>query len=164
MKSFSKPFLLIISGIICFTLTNCNCNCDQEDIDLKVHMKFEYADEVNTFENYLKKDLVQDGVADTTFSFSKEEKYAILGVANDVGFFEMPEKIKSTVDYEQNPSPGEQMLRIKFEDWEHTVKWTVPLGKTELEQKIKKLSYFIINIIIDSPEYNALPKANGGYL
>lgn len=127
-------------------------------------MKFEYVDEVNTFENYLKKDLVQDGVADTTFRFSKEEKYAILSVANEVGFFDMPEKIKSTAGYEQEPSPGEQMLRIKFEDWDHTVKWSIPLGKSEQEINIKKLSYFIINIIINSPEYNALPKANGGYL
>jgi hypothetical protein len=153
-------FIIILS----FVLINCSCNCEEEDIDLKVNLKYEYADEVNTFENYLKKDLVQDGVADTTFAFTKEQKYQILNLANEVGFFEMPERIKSTVDYEQNPSPGEQMLRIKFDEWDHTVKWNVPLGDSEPEKNIKKLSYFIINIIIDSPEYNALPKPKGGYL
>lgn len=145
-------------------LVNCSCNCDQEEINLQVHLKYEYADEVNTFENYLKKDLVQAGVADTTFSFTKEQKYEILQLANEVGFFDMPNVIESTALYEQNPSPGHQLLRIKYEDWDHTVKWNVPMGKTELEQKIKKLSYFIINIVIDSPEYKALPKPEGGYL
>jgi hypothetical protein len=153
--------LLMLSS---FIFVNCSCNCGQEDIDLKIHMKYGYADEVNTFENYFKKDLVMDGFADTTFSFTAEQKNAILSMANEVNFFDMPEVIESTVNYEQNPSPGQQMLRIKFDKWDHTVKWQPPIGDSKLEQDIKKLSYFIINIIINSPEYKALPAPSGGYL
>lgn len=159
-----KYFTIITILVLSFVVINCSCNCGQEDIDLMVHMKFEYKDEVNTFENYLKKDLVQDGVADTSFAFSIEQKHEILAVANEIGFFDLPEVIKSTADYEQEPTPGEQILRIKFEDWDHTVKWYYPMGKSENEQKIKKLSYFIMQIIIESPEYKALPKPTGGYL
>jgi len=147
-----------------FILVNCSCNCGQEDIDLKIHMKYGYADEVKTFENYFKKDLVMGGFADTTFSFTAEQKNAILSLANEVNFFDMPEFIESTANYEQNPSPGQQMLRIKFDKWDHTVKWKPPVGNSKLEQDIKKLSYFIINIIINSPEYKALPAPRGGYL
>lgn len=160
MKFLSLITILFLS----FMLINCSCNCGQEDIDLKVHLKYEYKDEVNTFENYLIKDLVQAGTADTTFSFSIEQKHAILEMANEVGFFDMPKEIKSTSDFEQDPAPGQQMLRIKFEKWDHTVVWSYPVGQSELEQKIKKLSYFIIGIIIDSPEYKGLPQATGGYL
>ena len=159
MKLISFIVLLVMS----LALVNCSCNCGQDDIDLNVHMKYGYADEVNTFENYFKKDLVMDGFADTTFSFTPSQKNAILDMANEVVFFEMPEVIESTADFEQNPSPGEQTLRIKFDKWDHTVKWRYPLGDSELEQNIKKLSYFIINIIIDSPEYKALPAPRGGY-
>ena len=127
-------------------------------------MKYGYADEVNTFDNYLKKDLVQAGTSDTTFAFTKEQKYAILNKANEVGFFDLPESIESTVNFEQEPSPGKQSLRIKYEKWDHTVVWDSPVGDSENEQKIKELSYFIINIIISSPEYKALPEPEGGYL
>lgn len=155
---------VIILLVLSFAMVNCSCNCDQEDIDLKVHMKYGYADEVNTFENSLKKDLVMDGSTDTTFSFTPEQKNAILNMANEVGFFDMPKEIKTTANYDQNPSPGPQSLRIKFDKWDHTVKWNYPIGESELEQDIKKLSYFIISIIVDSPEYKALPEARGGYL
>jgi hypothetical protein len=127
-------------------------------------MKYGYNDEVNTFDEYLRKDLVQAGTIDTTFKFSAAQKNAILAEANEIGFFDLPEVIQSTVDFEQDPSPGEQMLRIKYEDWDHTVKWNSPVGASDNEQKIKQLSYFIINLILESPEYKALPKAEGGYL
>lgn len=159
-----KLFSIIVMMIMSFALANCNCNCGEEDIDLQIDLKYGYADEVNTFENYLKKDLVMDGTADTTFSFTVEQKNAILSMANEVSFFDMPEVIESTVNFEQNPSPGEQTLRIKFDKWDHTVKWNYPIGDSKLEQDIKKLSYFIINIVINSSEYEALPKAEGGYL
>jgi len=160
VKFISIIVLFILSAVI----ISCSCNCGQEDIDLKVDLKYGYKDEVNTFENSLKKDLVMDGTADTTFAFNLEQKNAILEMANEVSFFDMPDTIKTTAKYEQNPSPGEQMLRIKFDKWDHTVIWEYPIGDSKLEQDIKKLSYFIINIVINSSEYEALPDAKGGYL
>lgn len=159
-----KLYVIVLMIVLGFSLSNCSCNCGEEDIDLQVHMKYGYQDEVNTFEEYLRKDLVQAGTIDTAFTFTPAQKNAILAEANEIGFFDLPEEIESTVDFEQDPSPGEQMLRIKYEDWDHTVTWDSPVGKSENEQKIKQLSYFIINIILETPEYKALPPAEGGYL
>lgn len=160
MKFFR--ILFIASFIVLFY--GCSCNCGEEDINLEVHLKYGYNDEVNTFENYLKKDLVQAGTADTTFSFTPSQKNAILAKANDIGFFDLPNKIDRTADFEQNPSPGEQYLKIKYEDWENEVTWFSPVGQSDNEQNIKELSYLIINFVIDSDEYKALPAAEGGYL
>jgi len=150
--------------ILSFLLTNCSCGCGNDITGLQVHFKYDYKNELNTFDNYLIKDLVLDGTADTTIFLTSEEKEIIAAAASETKFFSLPDTIKSGADFEQNPAPGPQMLRIKLGDLDKTVVWTIPYGNSPEEKRIRKMSGVIRKIILDTPEYKNLPPVKGGYL
>ena len=160
-----KLYLLVTAILISFTLMNCSCSkCAKDYSDLHVHFKYDYKDELNTFEDYFVKDLVQDGITRTTLNFTDDEKESIVIMAEHVDFFNMPDTVYSTAEGEQEPLPGMQMLRLNLGDVDKTVYWTLPFGGSDDEQGLRKLSYHIRTLIIDKPEYKELPPAKGGYL
>ena len=64
-----------------------------------------------------------------------------------------------------NPNPGEQVLRIKFQQKDKKIIWIYPLNEDNVEaNNLMKLKDFIISIIESKPEYKKLPPAKGGYL
>jgi hypothetical protein len=156
-------FSLII--LILFLNISCSENIFQPDEQfVQILFKYNFKDELNTFENYLTKDLVLDGLIKVNFWMTKEEQNKIQDKVFDTQFFLLPDTILNTAPVDVSPNPV-QSLKIKVNSDENSVTWNyiIPEYQTEQYQKLVELSRFIINIIESKPEYKSLPPRNGGY-
>jgi hypothetical protein len=132
-------------------------------------MHYEFKNEVNTFNMTLQKDLILDGIAQTEFWFNMEEQNRILKKVSSVNFFELPDTFRYDYDLDSvlvftSPNPGEQFLRIQYQQHDKIIYWFYPLPKEENIQLLLELRDFIIEIIESKPEYKALPEARGAYI
>lgn len=163
-----RRFLLTgLIGIIVLACTKSTIEPDPQF--LKVYMHYDFRNEVNTFKNYLQKDLILDGVAQTGFLFSAEEQEKILEKVNSVNYFGFPDTIRYVPGLESmsvvvEPNPGEQFLRIKYHHQDKIVYWYYPLPDNEYARLLLELKDFIVETIESTSEYQSLPEARGGYM
>jgi len=102
------------------------------------------------------------------FWLTAEEQNKILNKVNEVDFFSMPD----TFQYSSEdsiiiliPDPGEQILRIKYEQKDKTIIWSfLVLANNQQFNELLQFKNFIISIIESKPEYKILPPHRGGYL
>lgn len=109
-----------------------------------------------------------DGVIKVKFWLTKEEQNKILDKVNAVNYFSLPDTFKyipqDSISIAINPNPGEQILRIKYQENDKKTVWTYPLNEDNPKVKdLLELNDLIISIIESKPEYKKLPPARGGY-
>ena len=133
--------------------------------NIEIEYESGYKEEINTFEGFLKKDLVMDGTIQISFWLSKVEQESILYVVQKIHFFEFPDTLSRRGEYAViRPDPGPQKLRIKCGNQEKTVIWFPPINpKSEFSVPLQKLIDKIWEVINANPRYQKLPSARGGY-
>lgn len=160
-------FLFLISIII--TLSSCSESpVEPETQFVQIYFKYNFKDELNTFDNSLQKDLVMDGVTKVKFWLTTEEQNRILEKAIAVNFFTMPDTFTYSNDDSTriviSPDPGLQILRIKYQLNDKTCIWMFPIDEKDIRFKqLIELEDLIRGIIQSKKEYQSLPAARGGY-
>jgi len=131
---------------------------------VQIDYKYNFKDELNTFQNYYQKDLVIDGVIRTEFWLTKEEQNIILEKANEINFFSLPDSIINRAPVEIYPNPL-QYLRIRRGEREKIIVWNYMLPAYQLPgyRKLIELADLIRITVESKPEYKRLPQRNGGY-
>ena len=164
------PKIIPFSFIFCLFFFSCeNTIIEPDEQFVQIYFKYDFKNELNTFENTYQKDLVLDGVIKVNFWLTAEEQNKIMAKANELNYFSLPDTLKyisqDSIMFSINPNPGEQKLRIKYLMNDKTTIWTYPLNDDNSRVKdLIELNNFIINIIESKPEYKRLPPRNGGYL
>jgi hypothetical protein len=167
MKIMYVLFVFLLPVIF---ISSChNSLIETENGNVQIYFKYGHQNVLDTFENTYQKDLVMDGVFKTKFHLTREEKNEILEKANSINYFSLPDTLKyipvNGITKMTDPNPGEQILRIKYQQKDKRIIWTYPLNDDYPEVKnLMKLKGFIISIIESKPEYKKLPPAKGGYL
>jgi hypothetical protein len=158
---------IFILPLLCLFLLSCqDSSIEPENQFVQIYFKYGFKNVLNTFENSYEKDLVLDGVIKVKFWFTAEEQNAILEKAIEDNYFSIPDTLqKDSTVVIIDPSPGEQILRIKYQSKDKTTIWKYPLNEDNSQVKdLMKLTSFIISIIESKPEYKRLPPPRGGYL
>ncbi len=159
--------LLAISSAVFVFLSCGDAFLEPEEQFVRIHFRYGFRDELNTFENYFRKDLVRDGVMEIDFWLTRNEQSEILHRAESLGFFTMPDSIIVEAPVVVAPNPL-QSLRIQSNGSDNTVVWhyIVEEFRGDLAdhfESIQELSRTIREIIELKPEYTSLPPRSGGY-
>ena len=162
-----KYFLFTISLILLMLFNSCEeTTIEPEPQFVQVFFKYGFFNELNTFNNTYKKDLVLDGSVTVTFWLTADEQNRIISKANEIDFFTLPDTLEGdTTLMVIDPNPGYQTIRIKNENNDKTVNWIYPLNYSDSSVvKALELYDFMISIIEAKPEYKKLPPSRGSYL
>ncbi|OGU75358.1 MAG: hypothetical protein A2V93_09840 [Ignavibacteria bacterium RBG_16_34_14] len=168
MKKLLNKFILL--HLLCFVFQSCNdSSIEPEEQFVQIYFKYDFRNELNTFDNTYQKDLILDGVIIVPFWLTAEEQNKIIKKANDVNFFSMPDTFNYSSDDSIaiviDPNPGEQVLRIKFNGKDKTTIWIFYISQNDPQlNALIELRKNIISITESKPEYKRLPPANGGNL
>ena len=160
-----KKLLIGSFSLILFLNLSCSQNSiEPEEQFVQLYIKYNHKDELNTFENYLIKDLVLDGTIKIDFWLTKEEQLKIQDKIFEIDYFSLPDSLLNTAPVEISSNPV-QHLKVRIDDSEKSVSWnyTLPEFQNEQHLKIYELSDYLINIIETKPEFKSLPPRNGGY-
>ncbi|MBK7103783.1 MAG: hypothetical protein IPH62_00665 [Ignavibacteriae bacterium] len=160
-----KTLKIIFNFIFAILVISCNENSVQpEDQYVKILLKYNYKDELNTYDNYLVKDLVLDGLKKVEFWFTTEEQQKIEKKIIETNFYSLPDTIFDNGPVEISPN-FEQYLKIQINGQEKDITWEYVLEENRIQEyeSIIELSEFIKRIIESKPEYKSLPPKNGGY-
>lgn len=139
-----------------------------EEQFLKLHFRYDFGNELNTYNLTYTKDLVMDGYITVDFWLTRAEQQSIIDKMNEIDFINLPDTIATfspgdSVGVIIEPDPGRQFIKAKFEDVEKEVSYFIPLPENNpAARKILELSEFIINIIQQKPQYQNLPQPRGG--
>jgi len=165
--NMKKYFLITFSFLFVILFISCTETTIEPDPQfVQIFFKYGFNNELNTFNNTYKKDLVLDGSVTVTFWLTADEQNRILAKANEIDFFTLPD----TLDGDSllvviEPNPGFQTIRIKSENNDNIVNWTEPVSHNDpFVIKTLELYRFIISIIEAKPEYKKLPQSRGSYL
>jgi hypothetical protein len=159
-----------LSFMFCLFFFSCqDTPVEPDEQFVQIYFKYDFKNELNTFENTFQKDLVLDGVIKVNFWLTIEEQNKILDKVNELNYYFLPNTLKyishDSIIVSISPNPGEQKLRIKYQSNDKTTVWTYPLNDDNSRVKdLFELNNFIINIIESKPEYKMLPPRRGGYM
>ena len=162
-----KYFLFTISLLLLLLFNSCKeTTVEPEPQFVQVFFKYGFFNELNTFNNTYKKDLVLDGSVTVTFWLTADEQNRIISKTNEIDFFTLPDTLEGdTTLMVIDPNPGYQTIRIKNENNDKTVNWIYPLNYSDSSVvKALELYDFMISIIEAKPEYKKLPPSRGSYL
>lgn len=140
----------------------------QPDVQfLKIHFRYDFGNELNTFNQTYTKDLVLDGYITIPFWLTTAEQQQIDGKLEALDFFNLPDTILSAVSGDTvstfDPNPGRQFLRAEHANANKEVSWYYPLPENDpAANAIIELSEFIQNLIHSKPDYQKLPAPRGG--
>ncbi|MCH7964011.1 MAG: hypothetical protein IH852_08740 [Bacteroidetes bacterium] len=166
MKIKNILFVLLFSVLFLSSCQNSLIKTDNGNV--QVYFKYGHKNVLDTFENTYQKDMILDGVIKIRFFLTPEELNQILEKANSINYFSLPDTFKyvpvNGITKITDPNPGEQILRIKYQQKDKRTIWTYPLNDNFPEVKdLMELKDFIISIIISKPEYKKLPPTKSGY-
>lgn len=134
-----------------------------DDQFVQIYFRYNFRDELNTFENYLQKKSIR-----VKFSLTEEEQNKILEKAKAIDFFSIPDRFSYVyIDsaYSIEIPTGRNELRIKHQMKDKTIHWSFPSLKRKVKFKgILELCELILSILESRPEYKRLPATQGGYL
>ena len=161
-----KIVFIYLVGFILLINLSCNENAVQaEEQFIQIQLKYNYNDELNTFEHYLTKDLVLDGQVTIEFWLTEEEQIQIENKVYELGFFSLPDTLVNNSQVIITPNPI-QYLKIKIANQQNTVVWNFITEEYQTDQykRLRELARFIIDKIQAKPEYKSLPPSRGGYI
>ena len=162
-----KYFLFTFFSLLLLMCYSCKDSVvEPEPQFVQIFFKYGFNNELNTFNNTYKKDLVLDGSITVTFWLTADEQNRILAKAKEIDFFTLPDTLEGDTTFVIiDPNPGYQTIRIKNENDDNTVQWIEPLNHNNSNFiKALELYNYIISIIEAKPEYKKLPPSRGGYL
>ncbi len=158
-------FILLL--FMCISLTGCDYSASEEsippmpeDFNFKLKYGVNSIHEIDTFNDRVVKDLVDNGTAEASISLQKEEMEIIYKqmMALDIMEIEL-----------QNDNSGRG-------EWDAISKWHIEMngetnsfyyntlfGTSQLEIELFELEKTIHKMIEKKPEYKELPEASGGY-
>ena len=162
-----KSYNTYVSILVLVLFISCSDSIIEPDPQIvQVFFKYSFNNELNTFDKTYQKDLILDGTIKVSFWLTTEEQNQILNKANELNFFSFPNIFPNdTSNVLVSPNPGDQILRIKTDNYDHQTKWTLLIDMNNPKaSNIKELSSLIISIIEAKPEYKKLPPSRGGYI
>lgn len=132
--------------------------------EIQIDYQFGLHDRLNTFEGFVQKDLVLDGVIKTDFWLSTPEQISILEVVDQVRFFEFPDTIRRQPGVTMEPDFSPDVLRIHCENQEKTVVWFYPMENSPgYTDSLQTLITRIRDVLFSNSIYRKLPPPRGGY-
>lgn len=164
MKKFKN---ICLSLLTLFLFVSCSDSLLEPDPQfVQIFFKYEFNNELNTFDKTYQKDLILDGTIKVNFWLTTDEQNQILNKANEINFFSFPDTFLNDTSFVLvSPNPGEQKLRIKTNNKDHQSIWTILIDLSNPQAaKLKELSSLIISIIEAKPEYKKLPPSRGGHI
>lgn len=171
VNEMKKSYNTYVSILVLVLFISCSDSIIEPDPQIvQVFFKYSFNNELNTFDKTYQKDLILDGTIKVSFWLTTEEQNQILNKANELNFFSFPNIFPNifpndTSNVLVSPNPGNQILRIKTDNYDHQTKWTVLIDMNNSQAiNIKELSSLIISIIEAKPEYKKLPPSRGGYI
>ena len=99
---------------IAVVLTGCDLGDPSTGSDpqrVKVFFKFDFRDQVDTFNGTLTKDLVLNGTVTVPFGFKRSEQDTLVTVLAHTDFFGLPDTLYPIPNVSISPDPGFQVLR-----------------------------------------------------
>lgn len=161
MKKSFFIFIIMISLLV---------SCERaypKDFGFSLILKFEASltyNEINTFENYVIKDLVLDGIAKTEMILTKEEMKSIYDQMMAVEILSYPRFFNPPIDSQYTPSPT-YIFVIVIDGKEKEIYWTDSgMSQDEKAIRLRELIKSILSLVREKDEYRQLPPANGGYI
>jgi hypothetical protein len=173
MKVLYFSFSVLLTALISFSCVDLitekeDLNAKPDPQNIQILYKHDFRNEMNTFTQKLTKDLAMDGTITIDFWLTESEQNRIIDMAQQVDFFSLPDSMFCTkadsLRPELHPDPGIQQLKIRYNNKEKTVYWSVANNYPNEYTRLSKLTSLIKDIISAKKEYQDLPAARGGYL
>ncbi|KOO52644.1 hypothetical protein AMD00_04250 [Viridibacillus arvi] len=161
-------FLLFI---FTFFLFGCGLNNNTKDVmpekmpsDFDFSVKFGVGkkNEIDTYEDKVTKDLVDDGTATINLPLSIEEKEKIYEKMKNINIIRLKELTPRTECMTKPYSEDEWKITINGEKITPYISGAY-CEKANAENKLIDLRNYIRNIVQNKVEYQKLPEATGGY-
>jgi len=166
MKHFIALLILLLLSVGLLSCNNLLSGPEEQVIN--IHYKYDFRDEVNTFNHTLTKDLYSKGTITIDYYFSHQEQGKIIEKALDINFFNLPDSLIWTevdlIKCQLEPDPGIQYLRIRYNNQDKTVYWYLINSIPGEYKKLKELTSVIRNIIETNYRYKLLPDREGGMI
>lgn len=173
MKKFLLLVVLVI-GIVGCSDTNEEPNTTTASMPEKMPDDFGFAvqfgvdkkNEINTFEETVTKDLIQNGTITTSITLTEKEMQQIYEKMKDVHIVEekklIPEPIDGEICYQQPHEEDEWKIRVNGETIHHSVSGAY-CDSTADASELFELRNYIFDIVKRKDTYKDLPEAVGGY-
>ncbi|WP_188206864.1 hypothetical protein [Alkalibacillus aidingensis] len=138
-----------------------------EDVpdDFNFHVKFgiQSKNEINTFENTVTKDLIEDGTETTDITFTDEEITDIYEKMKDINIMENKQLEPKNPDCMQTPHTEDEW-KIEMDGEIQTHAWSGEYcDPTKDAQQLKELRDDIFHLVKNKQAYQELPEPTGGY-
>ena len=148
-------FLPTLYFMGCFLWTN---QSDDKPERLLLRYVCDTADEIDTFEGYIVKDLQAGGAIRADFKITPSDSARILEKLLEIYFFDMRSPHPS-FPWNQKPSKWPNSLRVTFGGQEKHIEWDNYDGTFSPLKELHELREFLLNTTENTAEWEALPPA-----
>lgn len=132
---------------------------------VKIFFKFDFRDQVDTFNGTLTKDLAANGTCTVPFGFKSFEQDSVLLALAASNFFGLPDTLYPIPTVSIAPDPGFQILRVESEGKSKSLVWLYILDAADPRTATVQELWSRLRKLVQSTEaYKKLPPAAGGYL
>lgn len=157
--------LLLLFGSGCSSQSSNHQDPDSmpEDFAFSVSYGIGSKNRIDTYSHKVVKDLIADGKAEATITFSKAEMQTIYRRMMDIDVFGEKKLIADTGCFRQPSS--DDYWKIRIGGVEKTMHITTQYCElTDDAQAFMDLRNFVVEMVEGKEEYTALPEPNGAYL
>ena len=138
-----------------------------EEVEIVYRWGSRHRNRIDTSAGTITKDLISDGTVTVPFKLSLDQKRMVAQFADSIGFWMLPDQI--------TPPDTLEMMGMKVPYHEHllviwdkhrlkAVMWDTQVVDPIAERdRVGPLGDMIKQFVLESEEYQALPKASGGY-
>ncbi len=157
----------ILFVLMCISLVGCASSASEEsippmpeDFNFKLKYGVNSRHEIDTFNDRVVKDLVENGTIKTSISLQKDEMEAIYKemMVLNIMEIELPKETSCTEEPEMISK-----WHIEMNGETHSFQFTRSCEPNQLELDLLELEQTIHEMIKEKPEYKELPEASGGY-
>ncbi|WP_430786948.1 hypothetical protein VBD025_15160 [Virgibacillus flavescens] len=137
-----------------------------EDFNFSVQFGMGKKNEINTFEGIVTKDLITDGTATAEITLTEKEMSKVYEEMREVNIVELnnftPESVNGTICIQDPHGEDEWKITFNNETITHflSLKYCEP---TNDARKLIQLRNYVLKIIKNKDEYQALPDSKGRY-
>ncbi|QMV40021.1 hypothetical protein [Cohnella cholangitidis] len=149
-------------SFIIFTLIVLIGCADKQKLDFNFIFSYGVStlNQLDTFKNTYTKDLVLDGLVETSLTLTDDEKEQILRKMQDINLFEYPVVNEGLA---MEPSSGYK-FEIQYQGKRINVVWLDGFRDQDKDIRFSELVKLIQDIIESKEEYKKLPDFRSGYL
>ncbi|MDP2362312.1 MAG: hypothetical protein Q8M94_00940 [Ignavibacteria bacterium] len=159
---YSIPLLIILNGCGYTNLVKTNSLKPTRDALPPEPFEVIYSaglNELNSVEEYVKKDLVKDGFAQVDYRLTNEDKIKIYDAVKNIDWSTYPDRIGTNIGWIT------KSLWIKYGNIEKRISWsTISNPKNDQEFSIREIEEVLNDVLYNSSAYRSLPPANCGRL